>query len=170
MLGPQTQHKGTVYGDDENAPEPGLGPHTYLLTRGVRRLSAVPSPSANWRSDNNCAPSADEAVRPSKSVTDAVRYVECPPLPARRARAGQLPGARSLDGRSGHRSTLVSHTSVILPATHPPDTHFVVVAVTRRPTISSTTTEPPRRTCPQATFVSSQPIRTCRRGMAAGTT
>ena len=26
MLGPQTQHKGTVYGDDENAPEPGLGP------------------------------------------------------------------------------------------------------------------------------------------------
>ena len=25
MLGPQTQHKGTVYGDDENAPKPGLG-------------------------------------------------------------------------------------------------------------------------------------------------
>ena len=30
MLGPQTQHKGTVYGDDENAPEPYL--LTYLLT------------------------------------------------------------------------------------------------------------------------------------------
>ena len=26
MPGPQTQHKGTVYGDDENAPKPGLGP------------------------------------------------------------------------------------------------------------------------------------------------
>ena len=24
MPGPQTQHKGTVYGDDENAPKPGL--------------------------------------------------------------------------------------------------------------------------------------------------
>jgi hypothetical protein len=24
MAGPQTQHKGTVYGDDENAPKPGL--------------------------------------------------------------------------------------------------------------------------------------------------
>jgi hypothetical protein len=43
MPGPQTQHKGTVYGDDENAPKPGLGPpvrrrpqnaHRYLL-RGV---------------------------------------------------------------------------------------------------------------------------------------
>ena len=26
MPGPQTQHKGTVYGEDENAPKPGLGP------------------------------------------------------------------------------------------------------------------------------------------------
>ena len=26
MPGPQTQHKGTVYGNDENAPKPGLGP------------------------------------------------------------------------------------------------------------------------------------------------
>ena len=26
MPGPQTQHKGTVYGDDENTPIPGLGP------------------------------------------------------------------------------------------------------------------------------------------------
>ena len=26
MPGPQTQHKGTVYGDDENAPKPGLSP------------------------------------------------------------------------------------------------------------------------------------------------
>ena len=31
---PQTQHKGTVYGDDENAPKPGLGPP-------VRRLLTV---------------------------------------------------------------------------------------------------------------------------------
>ena len=26
MLGPQTQHKGTVYGDDENAPKSGTRP------------------------------------------------------------------------------------------------------------------------------------------------
>ena len=26
MPGPQTQHKGTVYGDDENAPKPGTRP------------------------------------------------------------------------------------------------------------------------------------------------
>ena len=38
MLGPQTQHKGTVYGDDENAPETGTRPAGaplltyYLLT------------------------------------------------------------------------------------------------------------------------------------------
>ena len=35
MPGPQTQHKGTVYGDDENAPKPELG-LTYLLTYAAK--------------------------------------------------------------------------------------------------------------------------------------
>ena len=35
MPGPQTQHKGTVYGDDENAPE------TYLLTYLVKKMRLV---------------------------------------------------------------------------------------------------------------------------------
>ena len=36
MPGPQTQHKGTVYGDDENAPK-----LTYLLTYLLVGLSVV---------------------------------------------------------------------------------------------------------------------------------
>ena len=46
MPGPQTQHKGTVYGDDENAPKPGL--LTYyliLLGGGVKCVSAGIDPS-----------------------------------------------------------------------------------------------------------------------------
>ena len=32
MLDPQTQHKGTVYGDDESAPKPRDSARLYLLT------------------------------------------------------------------------------------------------------------------------------------------
>jgi hypothetical protein len=40
MLGPQTQHKGTVYGDDENAPKPGLGlPARHRPQHAHRRTS-----------------------------------------------------------------------------------------------------------------------------------
>ena len=54
MPGPQPQHKGTVYGDDENAPKPGLGPPvlTYLLTSSANvnlvplLWTGVPTPSA----------------------------------------------------------------------------------------------------------------------------
>ena len=61
--------------------------------------------------------------------------VECTPLPARRARASQLPGARSLDGRSGHRSTLVSHA----PASGSlPDTHWLPVTHRLLPLIQPT--------------------------------
>ena len=39
MPGPQTQHKGTVYGDDENAPEkPGLGPPVRHRPQHAHRL------------------------------------------------------------------------------------------------------------------------------------
>ena len=42
MPGPlQTQHKGTVYGDDENAPKPGLSALTYLLTDAPRARRRV---------------------------------------------------------------------------------------------------------------------------------
>ena len=139
--------------------------HTNQTKRITRGGCALPAP---------CPPPRHTALAhqlPAQAPLAAEKPlspdVECTPLPAWRARASQLPGARSLDGRSGHRSTLVSHAPASgslpytpapchapAPATHPTDTHFVArVAGTRRPTISSTTTEPPRRTCRLATSV-----------------
>ena len=44
MLGPQTQHKGTVYGDDENAPKFGtVGPPVRRRPQHAhRRLTGGP--------------------------------------------------------------------------------------------------------------------------------
>ena len=45
---PQTQHKGTVCGDEENAPKPGLGPPVRrLLTYFRRRLRVTEDADGN---------------------------------------------------------------------------------------------------------------------------
>ena len=44
MPGPQTQHKGTVYGDDENAPKPGLGPPVRRRPRHAHRRTSRSHP------------------------------------------------------------------------------------------------------------------------------
>ena len=41
MPGPQTQHKGTVYGDDENAPKPGLGPPMRRRPQRAHRRTCI---------------------------------------------------------------------------------------------------------------------------------
>ena len=44
MPGPQTQHKGTVYGDDENAPKPGLGPPVRRRPQHAHRRTSRSHP------------------------------------------------------------------------------------------------------------------------------
>ena len=44
MPGPQTQHKGTVYGDDENAPKPGLGPPVRRRPQHAHRRTSCSHP------------------------------------------------------------------------------------------------------------------------------
>ena len=47
MPGPQTQHKGTVYGDDENAPKkPGLGPPVRRRPQHAHRRTSCSQPPA----------------------------------------------------------------------------------------------------------------------------
>ena len=55
MPGPQTQHKGTVYGEDENAPKPGLGPpvrrrpqHSHRRTSCSHHPRGMTAPRASF--------------------------------------------------------------------------------------------------------------------------
>ena len=64
MPGPQTQHKGTVYGDDENAPKPGHGPPVRRRPQHAHRRTSRSHPPPGHDSLLLCAPPTSSSLIP----------------------------------------------------------------------------------------------------------
>ena len=118
MPGPQTQHKGTVYGDDENAPKPGLGPPVRRRPQHAHRRTSRSHPPRGMT-----APRA----RPARRCAYAWGAVHVDTIIARRSYPSSSPiRYRPSVGRGRHSaSTRRSnrHLCRRYSSRHPTDAH-----------------------------------------------
>ena len=141
MPGPQTQHKGTVYGDDENAPKPGLGPPVRRRPQHAHRRTSCSHPPRGMtapraRPARRCAyrplrhPPPHEPLQPHDRPQPQQLGSRClftlllhPPPEVREAhRAALLPLAQLLGLGRRRRRRITDHSSgpPLLSTTMPP--------------------------------------------------
>ena len=140
MPGPQTQHKGTVYGDDENAPKPGLGPpvrrrpqHAHRRTsrshppRGMTAPRARPARRCAYRPLRHPPPHEplqphDRPQPPQLGSRCLITLLHPPPEVREAHRAALLPLAQLL-GLGRRRRRRIADRPLV-PTTMPSMLHF----------------------------------------------
>ena len=89
MPGPQTQHNGTVCGDDENAPKPGLGPPVRRRPQHAHRQTSCSHPVPQHNSPHvlrNCSSAHNQFLSTHLHMYRTSSYIHlhtCAPAPTR---------------------------------------------------------------------------------------